>query len=138
MDGIPHDAKIIYIKGDDNTVADALSRLPHNSTSEEAEQSTRHPYSYCDDNELLEVIASIWNADYSGPFESATALTSLPDPISINATLNISADHHLLQEIKAGYADSVRRSSLLDWKKDRNRTEPNRKRPDHQLRLHKF
>ena len=133
-----YDAKIIYIKGDDNTVADALSRLPHNSTSEEAEQSTRHPYSYCDDNESLEVIASIWNADYSGPFESATALTSLPDPISINATLNISADHHLLQEIKAGYADSVCRSSSLDWKKDRNRTEPNRKRPDHRLRLHKF
>ena len=33
---------------------------------------------------------------------------------------------------------SVRRSSSLDWKKDRNRTEPNCKRPDHQLRLHKF
>ena len=33
---------------------------------------------------------------------------------------------------------SVRRSSSLDWKKDRNRTEPNRKRPDHQLQLHKF
>ena len=33
---------------------------------------------------------------------------------------------------------SVRRSSSLDWKKDRNRTEPNRKRPDHRLRLHKF
>ena len=33
---------------------------------------------------------------------------------------------------------SVRRSSSLDWKKDRNRTEPNCKRPDHRLRLHKF
>ena len=33
---------------------------------------------------------------------------------------------------------SVCRSSLLDWKKDRNRTEPNCKRPDHRLRLHKF
>ena len=33
---------------------------------------------------------------------------------------------------------SVRRSSSLDWKKDRNRTEPNCKRPDHLLRLHKF
>ena len=33
---------------------------------------------------------------------------------------------------------SVRRSSLLDWKKDRNWTEPNCKRPDHWLRLHKF
>ena len=33
---------------------------------------------------------------------------------------------------------SVRRSSSLDWKKDRNRTEPNRKRPDHRLQLHIF
>ena len=33
---------------------------------------------------------------------------------------------------------SVCRSSSLDWKKDQNRTEPNCKRPDHRLRLHKF
>ena len=33
---------------------------------------------------------------------------------------------------------SVHRSSSLDWKKDRNQTEPNCKRLDHQLRLHKF
>ena len=36
------------------------------------------------------------------------------------------------------FMGSVRRSSSLDWKKDRNRTEPNCKRPDHRLRLHKF
>ena len=34
--------------------------------------------------------------------------------------------------------NSVHRSSLLDWKKDWNRTESNCKRPDHQLQLHKF
>ena len=33
---------------------------------------------------------------------------------------------------------SVHRSSSLDWKKDRNRTEPNCKRPDHRLQLDKF
>ena len=33
---------------------------------------------------------------------------------------------------------NVCRSSLLDWKKDRNWTEPNCKRPDHRLQLHKF
>ena len=33
---------------------------------------------------------------------------------------------------------SVHRSSSLDWKKDRNWTEPNCKGPDHRLRLHKF
>ena len=35
-------------------------------------------------------------------------------------------------------AGSICRSSSLDWKKNRNRTEPNCKRPDHQLWLHKF
>ena len=40
--------------------------------------------------------------------------------------------------IAAAFTASVCRSSLLDWKKDRNRTEPNCKRPDHRLRLHKF
>ena len=43
----------------------------------------------------------------------------------------------LSQKIKTTLP-SVRRSSSLDWKKDRNRTEPNCKRPDHRLRLHKF
>ena len=37
-----------------------------------------------------------------------------------------------------GIVCSVRRSSSLDWKKDRNLTEPNCKRPDHWLGLHKF
>ena len=36
------------------------------------------------------------------------------------------------------YRISVCRSSSLDWKKYRNRTEPNWKRLDHWLRLHKF
>ena len=39
---------------------------------------------------------------------------------------------------RKGDITSVHRSSSLDWKKDRNRTEPNCKRPDHRLRLHKF
>ena len=36
------------------------------------------------------------------------------------------------------FSVSVHRSSSLDWKKDWNRTEPNCKRPDHWLQLHKF
>jgi len=37
------DAKIVYIKGEDNTVADALSCLPCSTSSNEAESSARHP-----------------------------------------------------------------------------------------------
>ena len=42
------------------------------------------------------------------------------------------------EETAEAELSSVRRSSSLDWKKDRNRTEPNCKRPDHRLQLHKF
>ena len=47
----------------------------------------------------------------------------------------------LLVQLKAGgfkVETSVHRSSSLDWKKDPNWTEPNCKRPDHRLWLHKF
>ena len=46
--------------------------------------------------------------------------------------------HTIQKQDHVSSLSSVRRSSSLDWKKDRNRTEPNCKRPDHWLRLHKF
>ena len=47
------DVKIIYIKGESNTVADALSHLPVNlSTSSEAVvKAARSPYNFCPDND---------------------------------------------------------------------------------------
>ena len=45
------DAKIVYIKGDDNSVADALSCLPIiiSSSSSEAIQAAKSPYDFCPD-----------------------------------------------------------------------------------------
>ncbi|EDR10481.1 uncharacterized protein LACBIDRAFT_316917 [Laccaria bicolor S238N-H82] len=47
-----YDARIVYIKGDNNNIADALSCLPvSDSTSTDA--STRHPYDFCEDDDTL-------------------------------------------------------------------------------------
>ena len=46
--------------------------------------------------------------------------------------------HPLVGPSQGCLLGSVHRSSLLDWKKDQNWTEPNCKGPDHWLRLHKF
>ena len=103
-----YDAKIVYVKGGDNTVADALSRLPCQATSESAENVARHPYSYCDDDDdVSRTIACIWSTKSVGPRESAKALSHCQELSSINTTLNISADKYLLQEIKDGYANDT-------------------------------
>jgi hypothetical protein len=48
-----YSCKFVYIKGSDNTVADALSRYPHTTpvtTTENAEQTTTHPYRSSEDH----------------------------------------------------------------------------------------
>ena len=92
-----YDAKIVYITGDDNSVADALSRLPCEETTDTAERSAQHPYNYCD-NECSSV-ACISSGLSHTPWEAATALADGPEIISVSTTLNISTDKLLLQEI---------------------------------------
>lgn len=97
-----YDAKIMYIKGDDNSVADTLSRLPCEDATNEAECTARHPYSYCDEEHPFIVCISSGFAHM--PWEAATSLADGPEIFSVNATLNISADKQLLQQIRDGYA----------------------------------
>jgi hypothetical protein len=67
--------KIIYVRGEDNTVADALSRLPDDDSPIHDEQ----------DEDMPNYVA--WN---------------LPQPVA--AISSISADAQLLRDIKSGYA----------------------------------
>ena len=98
-----YDAKIVYIKGDDNCVADALSQLPYENELQLAEDTAKHPYSYCADDEPLTSVASIHTGDFPSVMKAAESLAKSPDLTSINSTLNISADKHILQQIKDGY-----------------------------------
>ena len=102
------DAKIVYIKGDENTVADALSRLPSTKALTDAEKSARHPYEFCEDDDHTASVASIFMPSLCGPWETATCLSSrVSFGPSICATLEITADRTFLQSVRKGYADDA-------------------------------
>jgi len=107
------DAKIVYIKGDDNTVADVLSQLPSNNESVHLEKSARHLYTFCNDDETYGFVASIFLPEACGPWESATALSSLLVSLDNTcATLKITADKTFLNSVKDGYQDDMWCKSL--------------------------
>jgi len=92
-----YDCKIIYLKGDDNSMADALSQ-----TTFDAEKEAAHPWS----NDRAEPIAAIYG---HSPFECAKSLShcKLPreDVEPVASILSMKADHTLLKMIKDGYKD---------------------------------
>ncbi|KAJ3884216.1 hypothetical protein GG344DRAFT_17272, partial [Lentinula edodes] len=107
------DCKIVYVEGDRNTVADALSRRSdlcsehtHLDSSADAISGSRHPYAYCpdsDDNYDLPILCVVPDSCWSGA--QALTLAPLPEWESppIAATLGISSDATLLQSIRDGY-----------------------------------
>lgn len=100
------DSKIIYIKGENNTVTDALSHLPYTTSSHDAESSARHPYHFCPDDDTNGMIASIFDCTTPNPLFTATSLSNAPIVLSsINATLKISSDKSFLQAVIAGYTE---------------------------------
>ncbi|KAF8832209.1 hypothetical protein HHX47_DHR1001661 [Lentinula edodes] len=105
------DCKIVYVTGERNSVADALSRrvdlcsTPVDSSAE-AILGSHHPYAYCadtDDDLDLPILCVLEDSSWSG----ARALANLPyvepDPPFVAATLEITGDATLLQEIREGY-----------------------------------
>ncbi|EDR01164.1 uncharacterized protein LACBIDRAFT_312527 [Laccaria bicolor S238N-H82] len=108
------DAKIVYIKGDDNTIADALSHLPTDGcNTSTADALARHPYDFCEDNDTLCSVASICLPEAQGHWETAKSLSSSCNPKhSINATLKITADKDFLRSVKAGYAEDSQCKTL--------------------------
>jgi reverse transcriptase-like protein/integrase-like protein/chromodomain-containing protein len=111
-----YDGKIVYVKGEDNSVADALSRLPDNSytttpSSSSAELSSTHAYH---SPHHSGVIASILSTNSIHPMEAASSLcaTGFEEFSSSGSSLSISTDESLLQQIRAGYEHDPFVSSL--------------------------
>lgn len=102
-----YDAKIVYIKGKDNMVVDALSHLPVD-VQEKPENTASYVYAYCPNNTNYDAVAAVmlcegWDTAYS----VATMLASL-GPIDkpfdeVCATFAITTDRSLLKQIHDGY-----------------------------------
>lgn len=105
-----YDCKIIYIKGDDNTVADSLSRTDFED-SPTAEQNTSEPW--VEETDHAHVIASVLAVKAASPFLATQCLartrirSAMRDkPVDvIAAVLKITADAKILDTIRNGYAN---------------------------------
>ena len=96
-----YNARIIYIKGEDNMVVDALSHLPCENTKEYAKQNTKHPYSYCKDE--IPLVSCIYPNGLLTTLSVTCALAEGPEQNSVNTVLSITSDKRLLQQIKESY-----------------------------------
>ena len=114
-----YDAKIIYVKGEDNTVVDALSRL---STSAPMENEEKHVYAHCPNDEEDDMVAatytSVEDAYLVAGHLSLAGARFKPHFDSVSATLSIGADKDLLRQIRAGYAEDKWITSTLTKAKE--------------------
>jgi len=94
-----YDCKFVYVKGEANSVADALSRFPSLSCSSSisAEEAASHPY--IGTNPQNPVIST---SGSDSPISAVCALTIRVPSISTKTTLSI--DETLIQNIRSSYA----------------------------------
>jgi hypothetical protein len=95
------DTKIVYVKGEANTVADALSRTDFDDSSE----ADLHSTPPCDDD--CDTITSLACPTDATPLMAAhcLAVTRIRDPIAdpICTIMSVAVDIELLDSIRAGY-----------------------------------
>ena len=103
-----YDCKFVYVKGEANSVADALSRLPSltcKSTSD-AEAAASHPYNVI---APLHPVLSLPNVD--SPITAIASLTIKIPPLKSKSILTI--DTALMDNIWSSYADNLWCQKLL-------------------------
>ena len=106
-----YNGKIVYVKGSDNSVADALSRIPpdevHISTASSSAEfnALQIFHDTCSDGKIASVLQ---NTTPNNPLCEVlpSIIASIPEPapvISQTSTLSISSDESFLKEIRDGY-----------------------------------
>ncbi|KAJ3575561.1 hypothetical protein NP233_g1018 [Leucocoprinus birnbaumii] len=105
-----YDFEIVYIKGDENSVADALSRTNFGEANIEMETWHHCPSDRLDELDELDVpVCSVLLAENPSPWESVQNLTrSLPQPCNdgdkvANSIMTVDPDDELRATIVAGY-----------------------------------
>jgi hypothetical protein len=107
------DFKIVYVKGEDNTVADSLSRLPSDfPDSASAVEEALSFDSMHDDDLVSRCISSVLPVSASSPFSSAFSLSHVA-ALSAASSLKITADVSILADIKAGYTSDPWCANLI-------------------------
>jgi len=99
-----YDGRIVYVKGEDNCVADALSHIPMDQviSASSSAGAGDQAFPLFHDIHCSGKIASILTTSNRGPIAAAANLVAAP-PAFHETVLSISADHALLEEIKSGY-----------------------------------
>ena len=101
---LQYDAKIIYVKGEDNTITDALLRVSKETTSlAKITMTAGNTYAYCqgDKDDMVETTPE----DLETSLLSAMCVLANRGASPICATFSITADRSLLGQIKNGYKD---------------------------------
>jgi len=104
-----YDAKIVYVKGEDNMVTDALSRLP-TYTCEQGAKTKQHAYAHCLNDEEQDMVSSVVPDPPWALFAMAESLASLGGLVresfgtEVCAMLSITADRDILHQIREGYS----------------------------------
>ncbi|RDB16052.1 Transposon Tf2-6 polyprotein [Hypsizygus marmoreus] len=100
------DCKIVYVKGEANSVTDSLSRLPYDLDSDTAIATASSFFEVRDPSVMSHCVNVILPVMATSPFYSAHSLTLapvVPTSVSSPPTLHISTDTKLLDQIKSGY-----------------------------------
>jgi hypothetical protein len=101
-----YDCKIIYVKGEDNSAADALSRTDFTEMCD-AEAAAHEPWDECADDKDRPTVASVLVPKRDSPLRAVQCLAHTRikerNQTSIASVLTISSDAKLLQRIHEGY-----------------------------------
>ena len=95
-----YECKFVYVKGEDNSMADALSRYPTTQTTSNtfAQHNAQHPYITFDKNNIL-----VLNKTKAMP-TPLTAIAALTEINPQKTKLEFSIDDDLIKKLRKGYA----------------------------------